>query len=85
MTTDPKTLLLAAPIQWRRSTVMTGSAAFLMPVGSAQVIRKDKCDLLTYVRWLVVIVVVYAATLLLGASGRDAVEPENPALVLGDI
>jgi uncharacterized membrane protein YfcA len=90
--------------------IMMGSAAFLMPVGSAQFIRKDKYDLraaigltlggipavllaafivrslpLTYVRWLVVIVVVYAATSLLGASGRKVVEAESPSLLIGDI
>lgn len=77
--------------------IMMGSSAFLMPVGSAQFIRKEKYDLraaigltiggipavllaafivrslpLTYVRWLVVIVVVYAATSLLRASAREA-------------
>lgn len=73
--------------------IMMGSCAFLMPVASAQFIRKAKYDLrgaiglaiggipavliaalivrslpLTYVRWLVVIVVVYAATSLLQSS-----------------
>jgi uncharacterized membrane protein YfcA len=90
--------------------IMMGSAAFLMPVGSAQFIRKDKYDLraaigltlggipavllaafivrslpLTYVRWLVVIVVVYAATSLLNASGREASAAEQPSLLTGDI
>jgi uncharacterized membrane protein YfcA len=75
--------------------IMMGSCAFLMPVGSAQFIRKKKYDLraavglaiggvpavllaafivrslpLEYVRWLVIVVVVYAATSLLRSSIR---------------
>jgi uncharacterized membrane protein YfcA len=90
--------------------IMMGSAAFLMPVGSAQFIRKDKYDLraaigltiggipavllaafivrslpLAYVRWLVVIVVVYAATSLLRASGGDAPGAQHESLLTGDI
>lgn len=73
--------------------IMMGSCAFLMPVASAQFIRKQKYDLraavglaiggvpavvvaallvwslpLNAIRWLVVIVVLYAATALLRAS-----------------
>jgi len=76
--------------------IMMGSCAFLMPIGSAQFIRKQSYDLkaalglalggipavliaayivrsldLYYVRWLVVIVVVYTAIHLLRAAARE--------------
>ena len=77
--------------------IMMGSCAFLMPVGSAEFIRKGKYDLraalglavggvpavliaayvvkslpLVWVRWLVVVVVVYAGTSLFRAASRRA-------------
>jgi uncharacterized membrane protein YfcA len=77
--------------------IMMGSCAFLMPIASAQFVRKQKYDLraavglaiggvpavlmaayvvrslpLTWVRWLVVIVVVYAAISLLRASASES-------------
>lgn len=83
--------------------IMMGSCAFLMPVSSAQFIRKGKYDVraaiglaiggipavllaalivrslpLTYVRWLVIIVVVYAATSLLRASVSRSPLPQPP-------
>jgi uncharacterized membrane protein YfcA len=73
--------------------IMMGSCAFLMPVGSAEFIRKNKIDLLAtlglalggvpaviiaakivktldleYVKWLVVIVVVYTAISMLRSA-----------------
>jgi uncharacterized membrane protein YfcA len=77
--------------------IMMGSCAFLMPIASAQFVRKQKYDLraavglaiggvpavltaayvvrslpLTWVRWLVVLVVVYAAISLLRASASES-------------
>jgi uncharacterized membrane protein YfcA len=79
--------------------IMMGSCAFLMPVASAEFIRRRTYDLraalglaiggipgvliaalivrslpLAYVRWLVVVVVVYAAVSLLRASSARAAE-----------
>jgi uncharacterized membrane protein YfcA len=77
--------------------IMMGSCAFLMPVGSAEFIRKRKFDLkatvglalggipavliaayvvksldLYYVRWLVVIVVVYTAVSMLRSAASES-------------
>lgn len=80
--------------------IMMGSCAFLMPIASAQFIRRGKYDLraaaglaiggipgvliaafivgslpLTYIRWLVVVIVLYAAVTLLVASRRESRAP----------
>jgi uncharacterized membrane protein YfcA len=83
--------------------IMMGSCAFLMPVGSAQFIRKDSYHLraalglaiggipavliaayivrqlpLSYVRWLVVVVVVYTAVMMLRSAATE-VRATSPA------
>jgi uncharacterized membrane protein YfcA len=46
--------------------IMMGSCALLMPVGGARFVRTRRYE---WLRWLVVIVVMYAAALML-VSGR---------------